>query len=130
MVTTTGMMSPSSLDVLALKFLQKSMILTPCGPNAVPTGGAGVAFPAAICSLTIACTFLATLELLHLQEIQFDRRRPAEDRHHHLERVALVVHLVHHAVEAGERAFVDPDLVALVERVLGLRLLGRLGDLV
>src|SRR5262245_47759986 len=112
------MMSPSSFDVFALKFLQKSMMLTPCGPSAVPTGGAGVAFPAAICSLTIACTFLATLELLHLQEIQFHGRRPPEDGHHDLERVPLVVHFVHHAVEAGERPLVDPHLVALLERVL------------
>jgi hypothetical protein len=35
------------------------MMLTPCGPSAVPTGGAGVAFPAAIWSFTIACTFFA-----------------------------------------------------------------------
>src|SRR5215204_2708123 len=99
MVTTAGMISPSSFDVFALKFLQKSMILTPCGPSAVPTGGAGVAFPAAICSLTIACTFFAMfllvtvgasrgaparscagavreppLQLLDLQKIQFDGR--------------------------------------------------------
>src|ERR1043166_3401133 len=59
MVTTTGMMSPSSFAVFALKFLQKSMMLTPCGPSAVPTGGAGVALPAAIWSFTIACTFFA-----------------------------------------------------------------------
>src|ERR671919_492752 len=119
------MMSPSSLLVFALKFLQKSMILTPCGPSAVPTGGAGVAFPAGIWSFTIACTFFAMnrvsrrysrfatrgsllavrgslfavagsrfvirgtpnrelrtanrdLQLLHLQEIQFHRRRAAE----------------------------------------------------
>src|SRR5687767_7968141 len=61
------MISPSSLDVFALKFLQKSMILTPWGPSAVPTGGAGVAFPAAIWSFTIACTFFA---------IQFFRLKP------------------------------------------------------
>src|SRR3984885_5649467 len=48
----------SLADVFALKFLQKSMMLTPWGPSAVPTGGAGVAFPAAIWSFTIACTFL------------------------------------------------------------------------
>src|SRR6185436_14917396 len=53
------MIRPSSLLVFALKFLQKSMILTPWGPSAVPTGGAGVAFPAAIWSFTIACTFFA-----------------------------------------------------------------------
>ena len=40
------MISPSSFAVLALKFLQKSMMFTPCGPSAVPTGGAGVALPA------------------------------------------------------------------------------------
>src|SRR3984957_10852583 len=53
-VITTGMISPSwsLLDVLALNALQKSMMLTPCGPSAVPTGGAGVAFPAGICNFT------------------------------------------------------------------------------
>ena len=54
MVTTTGMTSPSSFAVFELKFLQKSMMFTPCGPSAVPTGGAGVALPAAIWSFTIA----------------------------------------------------------------------------
>ena len=48
----TGMMSPCSFAVFALKALQKSMMLTPCGPSAVPTGGAGVACPAGIWSLT------------------------------------------------------------------------------
>src|SRR3954454_16675174 len=54
MVITTGMINPSwSLpDVFALKALQKSMMLTPCGPSAVPTGGAGVALPAGIWSFT------------------------------------------------------------------------------
>ena len=46
-----------------MKFLQKSMMFSPWGPSAVPTGGAGVAFPAAIWSFTIACNFLA-IELL------------------------------------------------------------------
>ena len=41
-----GMIIPSSLAVLALKALQKSMILTPCCPNAGPIGGEGLAFPA------------------------------------------------------------------------------------
>ena len=53
------MIKPSWPAVFALKFLQKSMMLTPCGPSAVPTGGAGVALPAAIWSFTIACTFFA-----------------------------------------------------------------------
>src|ERR1051326_3652844 len=51
-VTTTGMMRPSSFAVRALKFLQKSMMLTPCGPRAVPTGGAGLALAAAVLGLT------------------------------------------------------------------------------
>src|SRR5437868_11408933 len=109
------MISPSSFAVFALKFLQKSMMFTPCGPSAVPTGGAGVALPAAIWSFTIACTFLAItfrswprnhestkpqpsdfrvfvfswLDLLHLQEIELDRRGSAEDRDHHLERILV-----------------------------------------
>src|SRR2546426_8013907 len=109
------MINPSSFAVRELKFLQKSMMLTPCGPSAVPTGGAGVALPAAIWSFTSACTFFAIiaiswprgfvfswLDLLHLQEIQFDRRRTAEDRHHDLQRVLVEIDLVDHAVEAGE----------------------------
>jgi hypothetical protein len=48
------MISPSSFAVFALKFLQKSMMFSPWGPSAVPTGGAGVALPAAICNLTCA----------------------------------------------------------------------------
>src|SRR5215475_3168460 len=63
MVMTTGMIRPSwSLaDVLALNALQNSIMLTPCGPRAVPTGGAGVAFPAGIWSFTIPVTFFAIL---------------------------------------------------------------------
>src|ERR1700730_9448680 len=59
------MISPSSFAVRALKFLQKSMMLTPCGPSAVPTGGAGVALPAAIWSFTIAVIFFAILKPTH-----------------------------------------------------------------
>src|SRR5262245_61536778 len=140
-VTTTGMIRPSSFAVRELKFLQKSMMFTPWGPSAVPTGGAGVALPAAIWSFTIACTFFAIvlshqpgppttpgsfvpalhrdpgsraareLDLLHLQEIELDRRRTSEDRHHHLQRVLVEIHLVDHAVEAGERPLVDSNLV-------------------
>src|SRR5690349_12838698 len=33
------------------------MMLTPCGPRAVPTGGAGVAEPACSCTLTSAAIF-------------------------------------------------------------------------
>src|SRR4051794_6743091 len=44
-------------SVAALYALQNSMMLTPCWPSAGPTGGAGVAAPALIWSLTIAESF-------------------------------------------------------------------------
>src|SRR3979411_2207414 len=47
--------------VRALNSLQKAMMLMPCGPSAVPTGGAGLAFPAGIWSFTNPDTFLAIL---------------------------------------------------------------------
>src|ERR1700722_2561500 len=48
---------PRWCSVAALYCLTKSMMLTPCGPRAVPTGGAGVAAPAFSCTLTIAAIF-------------------------------------------------------------------------
>ena len=56
-VISTGMMLPRWPSVAALYCLTKSMMLTPCGPRAVPTGGAGVAAPAGSCTLTSAATF-------------------------------------------------------------------------
>src|SRR5262245_22402704 len=115
------MISPSSLAVLALNALQKSMMLTPAWPRAGPTGGAGVAFPAGIWSLTSPTTFFICeprpLEFLDLQEVQLDRRRPAEDRDHHLQGVAVEVDLVHHPLEVRERPVDDPDAFAALERV-------------
>src|SRR5467141_2687248 len=89
-VTSTGKIIPSgSLAVLALNCLQKSMMFKPCGPSAVPTGGAGVAFPAGNCNLIVVCTFLAMslpqiillffesralAQLLDTRKIQFHRR--------------------------------------------------------
>src|SRR5687768_523450 len=59
------MIRPSSFAVLALKALQKSMMAMPCGPSAVPTGGAGVALPAGIWIFTTATTcFLAMVSHL------------------------------------------------------------------
>src|SRR5258708_1761906 len=76
-VITTGMINPSwSLaEVLALNALQNSIMLTPCGPSAVPTGGAGVAFPAGICSLTCAVIFFAIL--LRASPLVGNRVQPA-----------------------------------------------------
>src|SRR6185436_7842295 len=112
------MIRPSSLAVRALKFLQKSMMLTPAWPRAGPTGGAGVALPAGICSLIEPVIFFisssqdsakgygprngargaARLELFHLQEVELDRGGPPEDRDHHLQGVAVEVDLFHHAL--------------------------------
>src|SRR5262244_3992836 len=90
-------------SVAALYCLQKSMMLTPCGPSAVPTGGAGVAAPALSCTLTTAAIFfflgaamLGSLvpyvctdwdgsDLGDLVKGQLDRGLAAEDRHQHLE---------------------------------------------
>src|SRR2546423_7333773 len=104
------MISPSSLAVRALKFLQKSMMLIPWGPSAGPTGGAGVALPAAIWSFTCVCTFFggailqislfgilefhfrggrshlkASGHFLNLSKFKLDGRRPTEDRDHDLQ---------------------------------------------
>src|SRR3954454_1554264 len=54
---STGTTSPRCDSVAALYALQNSMMLTPCWPSAGPTGGAGLAMPALICSLMIAASF-------------------------------------------------------------------------
>src|SRR5271157_5008800 len=100
MVTSTGKIIPSgSFCVLALNCLQKSMMFTPWGPSAVPTGGAGVAFPACNCNLIVVCTFFGGMvplpqsqiflarpcglncsaKLLDARKIQFDRSGASEN---------------------------------------------------
>src|SRR5207249_11661789 len=49
---------PAKAWVASLYCRQNSMMFTPCCPSAVPTGGAGVACPALISSLTTAAIFL------------------------------------------------------------------------
>src|SRR5437773_1186092 len=86
MVISTGITFPRWASVAALYCLQKSMMLTPCGPSAVPTGGAGVAWPAGSCTLTTAAIlFLGGIacdpylsDLRYLVEGELDRRLPAE----------------------------------------------------
>src|ERR1039458_2407343 len=109
------------------------MMLTPCGPSAVPTGGAGVAAPAFSCTFTTAAIFFflgailygsfscwsgsvrpgsrswgppsrGTLDLGDLVEGELDRGLPAEDGHEHLELLGVGVDLVHRRGERGERA--------------------------
>src|SRR5438874_9186971 len=58
-VITTGKISPACFWVTALNSLQNAMMLTPRGPSAVPTGGAGFACPAGIWSLMCATISLA-----------------------------------------------------------------------
>src|SRR4051794_275577 len=46
------------------------MIATPCGPSAVPTGGAGVAPPAGIWILTTAVTFFLAMRELSCDQLE------------------------------------------------------------
>src|SRR5205823_8003537 len=66
-VITTGRISPACFWVAALNSLQNAMILTPRGPNAVPTGGAGFACPAGICNLMCATISLAIVRNLRVE---------------------------------------------------------------
>src|SRR5947209_20617998 len=98
------------------------MMFTPCWPSAVPTGGAGVAWPALIWTLTVAVIFLrlrcagasatsrippavraaasqppavvSWLGLRHLVEGQLDRCLPVEDVDHDFQLRLLDVDLV------------------------------------
>src|ERR1700752_1427345 len=115
MVTRTGKIIPSaSFCVLALNCLQKSIMFKPCGPSAVPTGGAGVALPAGSCSLMVVCIFLAmslpqillnpsrsrgregrnSAQLFDAGKIQFDRSRAAENRHGNFQATVVAVDLL------------------------------------
>src|SRR3974390_2258774 len=122
MVISTGTTCPRMFSVAWLYCLQNSMVCTPCGPRAVPTGGAGVADPASSWILTTASTFflggilsLLGLELGDLAEFQFDRGLPAEDVHQHLQLELVLVDLGDLAGEVGERTLLHPDrLVDLV----------------
>src|SRR5439155_24361516 len=60
-VITTGSMSPACFWVTALNSLQNAMMLTPRGPSAVPTGGAGFAWPAGIWSFICATISFAMI---------------------------------------------------------------------
>src|SRR6266496_2355243 len=106
MVISTGITVPDLSSVAALYCLQNSMVWTPWGPRAVPTGGAGVAFPAGNWILTTVTTRLfaiadlsrhdvcagrARLQLRHLGELELHRRLPAEDVHQHLELELVLV---------------------------------------
>src|ERR1051325_2942781 len=113
------------------------MMLICAWPSAGPTGGAGVALPASICNLTDVCTFFGAIcrypdlffyvtqalppvldslrYFLYLPKLQLDRGCAAENRDHHLERLAIFVDLVHGAIEVGERPIGNSDSLVLLE---------------
>src|SRR3954452_8993919 len=123
------MIVPPSFWVCALNALQNSMMLTPCWPRAGPTGGAGLAAPAGICSLIWVRTLRAIsvrLDLFYLVVSDLDRRLAAEDRDQHLQLRRVLVDLGDLAGEVGQRA--RHDLHGLTDGELrsGARPLGGL----
>src|SRR5262245_22386560 len=60
-VITTGILRSPMFAVFALNCLQNSIIFTPCGPSAVPIGGAGLALPAGTWSLIYPVIFFAII---------------------------------------------------------------------
>src|SRR5580704_7299977 len=152
MVISTGITWPRMFSVAWLYCLQNSIVCTPCGPSAVPTGGAGVAEPASSWILTTASTFFfggivctpsssscvsvsgpvpaLRLELGDLADLEFDRGLPAEDVDQHLELELVLVDLGDLAREVGKRAFLDPHrLVDLVLEPGAAALRARFGAL-
>src|ERR1700677_147870 len=102
MVMSTGTTVPRMLSVAALYCLQNSIVWTPWGPRAVPTGGAGVADPASNWIFTLARTrFLGgivsylllrlALELGDLAELELHRCLPPEDVDQHLQLELVLV---------------------------------------
>src|SRR3954451_22140004 len=118
-------------SVAALYALTNSMMLTPCWPRAGPTGGAGVAAPALICSLMRPAIFFlggmsGSSDLRYLAEGELDRRLPAEDGHEDLQSLGLGVDLVDGGRQRRERPVHDGDRLAHRE-VDDLGSLGALG---
>src|SRR5579875_856977 len=113
-VISTGMTVPACAAVRSLYSLTNCMTLI-WGATAGPTGGAGVALPASICSLMTVFTFFAicfSLELLDLKEVQLNRRLAPEEAHQNLDFVALGADFVHHTDELGERTVDDAHVLA------------------
>src|SRR5829696_4620200 len=142
MVISTGTTLPAWAWVAALYCLQKSMMFTAWGPRAVPTGGAGVAWPAVSSILRTAATRRrrpawggmgagspsdGQLQLLHLVEGQLDRGLTAEDGDQDLELLLVGVDLGDRAGQLGERARGDGDGLADLPLDPRLELLDRLG---
>src|SRR5689334_13121565 len=110
------------------------MMLTPCWPSAGPTGGAGFAAPAWICSLMIAASFffggiafLLCSDLRDLAECQLDGSLASEDRHENMQLLVDSVDLADRRRQRGERAVHDGDRFAdrVLDGDLGLARRGR-----
>src|SRR6266853_351003 len=132
-----------------LNCLQKSMMLRPWGPNAEPTGGAGVAAPASIWSFTTAVTFflggaifslcaahaatespppaaamtraVAGLVRSQLQVVELHAGRPAEQADTDADLALVGEDFLDRSAEIGERALDDLDDLAGEERDLLFR---------
>src|SRR5579863_7901450 len=119
------MIVPRWDSVAALYCLQNSIVCTPCGPRAVPTGGAGVAAPAGSWILTTATTRRRAmgvrvssrlLELCDLAELELDRSLATEDVDEHLQLQLVFVDLGDLAGEVGKRAFFHAHRLADLDR--------------
>src|SRR6185369_13854913 len=152
-ITTGSIRPGSTFWVWALNALQNSMMFRPRWPSAGPMGGDGFALPAGTWSLMKPTTFFATclllsgsserrecdalpvqstgnagpvtsyLGFLDLPEVQFHRRRAAEDQHRDADLALLVVHLFDRSVEVRERALGDAHGFSGLEEHLRLRFL-------
>src|SRR3712207_9239944 len=69
-------------------------------------------------------TLFRSHQLLDLQEVELDRRLAAEEGDEHLDLALLLVDLVDHALEVGERAVDDAHRLAYPQRDLDPRRLG------
>src|SRR5947209_4028111 len=134
------MIIPTCPAVRSLYSLQNAMMLTPCGPSAVPIGGAGLAFPAGICSLTTALTRFAILlqtpqnalirlDFFDLEEIQDDWRLTTEKGNKYCHLVAIHIYITDRANKFGERTINDAHALTFRETDLRLWLIGFLGNL-
>src|SRR6266446_8526017 len=104
-------------------------MFTPCCPSAGPTGGAGVACPPghwsftfAVITLAIAVRFLfqrrsiLRLNPFHLPVFQVHRRGPVEDDEHDFHKTARLDDFLDRPLEVLERAVLDLDPVAALDR--------------
>src|SRR5918996_6077375 len=105
--------------VASLYCLQNSMMFTPCWPSAVPTGGAGVAWPARSWSFTTASTFFLRPAGIsdpgHLVEGELHGSLPVEDIDHHSHLRLVHVDVADRPVEVREWPGDDPHHIALLE---------------